>query len=293
MNSLEPMTAVDVHRRHQLVGHLDAHHGDLVRDGGDAHAGGPQGQGDVVRQIGQLVQPDALVQLQLVPGHRGAPGHVDDVGVDAEGVDGVVQPLPVGVELHQGLPADVSRSLLQQGEGGILIGRAPPPPPAGTGHPGPPPAAAWRASSRETLAGCRLPGALARRAGAAGGAGGLTGQTGQARGPAPAPAGPGSAWAGSAAGSGTGAGCSAVRCSAPGQHLVRSGDTWALRLKKLPFFFISGAGSGRLAHQGAVLHRDVDVRPAGGGPERAPGRQRRSSRLLRRGRSGSSSGSYS
>ncbi|CAN4031599.1 MobL relaxases, partial [Dysosmobacter welbionis] len=46
----------DQHRRHLLVGHLDAHHGDLVRNGGDPHAGGPQGQGDIIRQVGDLAE---------------------------------------------------------------------------------------------------------------------------------------------------------------------------------------------------------------------------------------------
>ena len=51
----------------------------------------------------------------------------------------------------------------------------------------------------------------------------------------------------------------------PRQHLVRSGDI-CLAVEKAPLLFHLGSGLGRLAHQGAVLHRDVDVRPAGGGP---------------------------
>ena len=67
---------MDMDGRDQLVGHLDAHRRDLVRDGGDAHAGGPQRQGNVVGKVGELVEPDALIQLHLVPGDRGAAGHV-------------------------------------------------------------------------------------------------------------------------------------------------------------------------------------------------------------------------
>ena len=111
----------DVYGRDQLIGHLDAHHGDLVGNGGDTYAGGAQGQGDVVGQVGQLVQPDALVQLQLIPGHRGAAGHVHDVGVDTEGVDGVAEPLLVGVELHQGFAAQLALPFGQQGQGRIVV----------------------------------------------------------------------------------------------------------------------------------------------------------------------------
>ena len=113
----------DVHRGDQLVGHLDAHHGDLSRDGGDPHPGGPQGQGDVVGQVGQLVQPDTLIQLQLIPGDRGPPGDVDNIGVDAEGVDGVGQALLVGVEFHQGLSPQLSAPLGEQLQRRVLIGR--------------------------------------------------------------------------------------------------------------------------------------------------------------------------
>ena len=113
----------DVHRGDQLVGHLDAHHGDLARDGGDPHPGGPQGQGDVVGQVGQLVQPDTLIQLQLIPGDRGPPGDVDNIGVDAKGMDGVGQALLVGVEFHQGLSPQLSAPLGEQFQRRVLIGR--------------------------------------------------------------------------------------------------------------------------------------------------------------------------
>ena len=111
----------DVHRGDQLVGHLDAHHGDLSRDGGDAHSRGPQGQGDVVGQVGELIEAHPLVQLQLIPGDRGPPGDVDDVGVDAEGVDGVGESLLVGVELHQGLPSQLPLPLLEQVQRRVVV----------------------------------------------------------------------------------------------------------------------------------------------------------------------------
>ena len=112
----------DVHWGDQLVGHLDAHHGDLPRDGGDAHPRGPQGQGDVVGQVGELIEAHPLVQLQFIPGDRGPPSDVDDVGVDAEGVDGVGEPLLVGVELHQGLPSQFPLPLLEQVQRGVVVG---------------------------------------------------------------------------------------------------------------------------------------------------------------------------
>ena len=45
----------------------------------------------------------ARAGFQLKPGDRGAAGDVDNIGVNAEGVDGVGQALLVGVELHQRL----------------------------------------------------------------------------------------------------------------------------------------------------------------------------------------------
>ena len=106
---------MDIDRGNQLIRHLNPDHGYLVWDWGDADPCCAQRQGDIVRQIGQLVQPDSLVQFQLIPGHRGAPCHVDDVGVDSKGVDRISEALPVGVELHQRLATNISCPLSEQG----------------------------------------------------------------------------------------------------------------------------------------------------------------------------------
>ena len=114
---------MDGHGRNHLVRYLDAHHRDLVGDGGDAHTGSTQSQGNIVGQIGQLVETHALIQLQLIPGDRGAAHHVDNVGVDAEGVDGITEPLTVGTELAQGLSPQLPLSLLEQFQGRVLVRR--------------------------------------------------------------------------------------------------------------------------------------------------------------------------
>ena len=71
-------------RRDRAVRHLDANHGDLSGNGGDADAGRAQTQGNIIGTAGDLIQPDALVKLHLVAGDAGAAGDVDDVGVDIE-----------------------------------------------------------------------------------------------------------------------------------------------------------------------------------------------------------------
>ena len=88
----------DVDGAHQLVGHLDAHDGDFIGDGGNADARGAQCQGNVVGKVGELGELHAAVELQLIAGDRGAADDVDDMGVDAEAHQRVAQAL--GVELH-------------------------------------------------------------------------------------------------------------------------------------------------------------------------------------------------
>ena len=112
----------DQHRRHLLVGHLDAHHGDLVRNGGDPHAGGPQGQGDIIRQVGDLAELHALVQHELIPGDGGAVDHVSGGGVHTEAGEGLRQAAGVVPQLCAGLSIVFLPALLQQGNGGELIG---------------------------------------------------------------------------------------------------------------------------------------------------------------------------
>ena len=112
----------DQHRRDGFVGHLDAHHGDLLRDGGDAHAAGPQGQGDVVGQVGDLAELHPLVQDELVAGDGGSPDHVAAGGVHAEAAEGVRQALGVGPQLRPRLDVVVLPVLVQQGDGREVVG---------------------------------------------------------------------------------------------------------------------------------------------------------------------------
>ncbi len=93
----------DEHRGHLLVGHLNAHHGNFVGNGGDAHAGGPQGQGDVVRQVGDFGELDPLFQDKLVPGDGGTVDHIAGGGVHAEAGQGFRQTAGVVSKLRPGL----------------------------------------------------------------------------------------------------------------------------------------------------------------------------------------------
>ena len=81
--------------RYDPVRHLDADHGDLVRDGRDAHARRAERQRDVVRQIRDLRELDAALQLQLIPRDRRAACDVDDVRLDAERLQRIAQPLRI------------------------------------------------------------------------------------------------------------------------------------------------------------------------------------------------------
>ena len=89
---------MDTHWGDYFVRYLNTHHGDFVRNRGNSYAGGTQGQSDIVGQISQLIQFDALFQGQFIPGNRRPSNHVDNIGIDAEGVNGVPQTLTVGVQ---------------------------------------------------------------------------------------------------------------------------------------------------------------------------------------------------
>ena len=78
-----------------LIGHLDTHGGNFIRDGRDTHVDYAQGQGQVAGQIGDPGQLDPLLQLDIIPGDCGAPGDIDDRGVDAKAADGPFQSRPV------------------------------------------------------------------------------------------------------------------------------------------------------------------------------------------------------
>ena len=82
-----------IHGADDFVGHLDAHGGDLVRDGGDAHVDHAQSQGQVPRKVCDPGELHALVQLDIVAGHGGATDHAHNGGADAEAAYGPFQPL--------------------------------------------------------------------------------------------------------------------------------------------------------------------------------------------------------
>ena len=81
--------------RDDPVRYLDADNGDLVRDGRDADAGRAEGQRDIVGQIRDLGELHAALQLQLVPRDRRAARNIDDMRLDAEGLERVAQALGV------------------------------------------------------------------------------------------------------------------------------------------------------------------------------------------------------
>ena len=78
-----------------LIGHLDTHGGNFIRDGRDTHVDYAQGQSQVAGQVGDPGQLDPLLQLDIIPGDCGAPGDIDDRGVDAKAADGPFQSRPV------------------------------------------------------------------------------------------------------------------------------------------------------------------------------------------------------
>ena len=74
-----------------LVGDLDAH-GGLVGDGRlDAHAGGGQPQGDIIRKAGDPADLDPGAGLELIPGDRRAAGDVDHPRIHPEFLEGIDQ----------------------------------------------------------------------------------------------------------------------------------------------------------------------------------------------------------
>src|SRR5437763_10759933 len=85
----------DVADRHELagdVGYLDAD-GRAPRDRRlEAHVLGAEGVLDLLAKPGDLVDLDALAQLDLVAGDRGAGRDADERGVDAELAQRRLQP---------------------------------------------------------------------------------------------------------------------------------------------------------------------------------------------------------
>ncbi len=94
MNSRDSIRP-DQHGGDGAVGDLDAHGGYLVGHRGDADAAGTQRQGDIVLEVRDLTELDALVQGELVAGDGGAMDDLSGAGVHAEAGEGVRQALGV------------------------------------------------------------------------------------------------------------------------------------------------------------------------------------------------------
>ena len=111
----------DPHGRYRLVGHLNAHGGDLAGNGRDTHTGGAQRQRNIVAEVGQLAELDALIQCKLISGHGGAVDHLTGVGVHAEGGQGSRQTLGIQPQLRAHLLMAIVGVLVQQRDGRIAI----------------------------------------------------------------------------------------------------------------------------------------------------------------------------
>ena len=112
----------DAHGGNGAVGHLDAHGGDLVWHRGDADTAGAQRQSDVVLQVGDLTELDALVQGKLIAGDAGAVDDLAGLGVHAEGAEGIRQASGVVAQLGAHLGVVAAAVLLQQGDGRVTVG---------------------------------------------------------------------------------------------------------------------------------------------------------------------------
>ena len=86
-----------------LIGHLNPHGGDFIRDGRDAHIDDAQSQGQIPCQVGDPGQLHTLLQLDIISGDCGAPGNADNGGVDTEAADGPFQSGPVYGDLVPGV----------------------------------------------------------------------------------------------------------------------------------------------------------------------------------------------
>ena len=115
----------DPHGGDGAVGDLDAHGGYLVGHRGDADAAGTQRQGDIVLEVRDLTELDALVQGELVAGDGGAMDDLAGAGVHAEGAQGVRQALGVVPQLGAHLGVVAAAVLLQQGDGRVAVSLLP------------------------------------------------------------------------------------------------------------------------------------------------------------------------
>ena len=74
----------DIDGRNELVRHLDADDGDLVGNGGDAHAACAERKGNIVLQVGDLRELHALAEREFVARDRRAAHHIARLSVHAE-----------------------------------------------------------------------------------------------------------------------------------------------------------------------------------------------------------------
>ena len=84
--------------------------------GGNSDAGGAQGQGDIIRQIGELGKLDALLQHKLIPGY-GGPWTTSPGGLHAEAHQSFRQAAGVSSAPHRP-PCGFLLAGLEQSNGG-------------------------------------------------------------------------------------------------------------------------------------------------------------------------------
>ena len=108
-----------------LVGHLDAHGGDLAGDRCDTHAGSAQRQSDIIAEIGELAELHALIQCELIAGDAGAVDDLAGMSVYPEGGQRRRQPLGVEPQLRAHLLMVVVGIFIQQRDGRVAVGSLP------------------------------------------------------------------------------------------------------------------------------------------------------------------------
>ena len=116
----------DQHRRHRLVRHLNTHHRDFIRHGGNTNAAGAQRQGDVVLQISDLGELYPLIQGKLIPGDRRPVDHVACLGVHAEAGQGLRKAARIVPQLRPGSHVVLPAIFMQQTHRRVAVFRLAP-----------------------------------------------------------------------------------------------------------------------------------------------------------------------
>ena len=112
----------DIDGRNELVRHLDADDGDLVGNGGDAHAACAERKGNIVLQVGDLRELHALAEREFVARDRRAAHHIARLSVHAEARERLRQAAGVVAQLRACFGSVRYAALFQQRDGRILIG---------------------------------------------------------------------------------------------------------------------------------------------------------------------------